>query len=50
VKMYTEPQFTPQMHVWVEIGVMKRDEVTTEYVNCHPMTGLLPYFDITDVE
>ncbi len=45
VKMYREPRFTPQMHVWVEIGVMKHDEVDTEYVNCHPRTGLLPYFD-----
>lgn len=44
VKMYREPQFKPKMHVWVEVGVMKKNELDTEYVNCHPGTGLLPYF------
>ncbi len=48
VKMYTEPRFTPGMHVWVEVGVMKRGEVETEYINCHSHTGLLPYFEIQD--
>ncbi|MFT4581929.1 MAG: aldoxime dehydratase [Gammaproteobacteria bacterium] len=45
VKMYREPRFTPQMHVWVEVGVMKEDDIETEYLNCHPNTGLLPYFE-----
>ena len=45
VKMYREPRFTPQMHVWVEVGVMKQSDLETEYVNCHSTTGLLPYFD-----
>lgn len=49
IKMYTKPKFEPQMHVWVEIGVMKSTEVMTEYVNCHPQTGLLPYFDVADI-
>jgi hypothetical protein len=51
VKMYTAPRFTPRMHVWVEVGVgvMKGNEVETEYANCRPMTGLLPYFEIRDV-
>lgn len=44
VRMYREPRFTPRMHVWVEIAVLKRDELDAEYVNCDPRTGLLPYF------
>lgn len=44
VKMYREPRFTPQMHVWVELAVLKRDELDAEYVNCDPGTGLLPFF------
>lgn len=49
VKMYREPTFTPRMHVWVEVGVLKHDELETEYVNCHPRTGLLPFFDAVPV-
>ena len=45
VAMYTEPRFTPKMHVWVELGILKADELETEYVNCHAETGLLPYFE-----
>lgn len=44
VRMYREPRFTPRMHVWVELAVLKRDELDAEYVNCDPRTGLLPYF------
>ncbi|MEQ8661833.1 MAG: phenylacetaldoxime dehydratase family protein [Gammaproteobacteria bacterium] len=45
VGMYTEPRFTPRMHVWVEVGILKQDDLESEYVNCHPGTGLLPYFE-----
>ncbi|MGE0486446.1 MAG: phenylacetaldoxime dehydratase family protein [Gammaproteobacteria bacterium] len=44
VQMYREPRFTPRMHVWVEVGILKSDEFEAEYVNCHPETGLLPFF------
>jgi len=47
VRMYTEPRFTPRMHVWVELAVVKHDEVVAEYVNCHSATGLVPYFEST---
>lgn len=46
IAMYTEPRFTPRMHVWVEVLIVKHDELVTEYVNCHPDTGLLPFFDV----
>lgn len=29
----------------VEMLVLKRGELDNEYVNCHAMTGLLPYFE-----
>ncbi len=49
IRMYTEPRFTPQMHVWVEVHILKRDELETDYVNCHPATGLLPFFEVEDI-
>ncbi|VTU31141.1 Phenylacetaldoxime dehydratase [Variovorax sp. SRS16] len=49
IDMYTEPKFQPQMHIWVEEHVLKSDEVDAQYVNCHPKTGLLPYFDATEI-
>ncbi|MCP5198484.1 MAG: phenylacetaldoxime dehydratase family protein [Gammaproteobacteria bacterium] len=48
-QMYREPRFTPRMHVWVEVGILKEDEFAAEYVNCHPGTGLLPFFTATPV-
>jgi aldoxime dehydratase len=47
--MYTEPKFEPQMHIWVEMLITKEGDLATEYVNCHPMTGLLPYFESREV-
>lgn len=49
-EMYTEPKFKPQMHAWVEMLIAKKGELETEYVNCHPMTGLLPYFESREVD
>lgn len=30
---------------WLEMLILKRGELDNEYVNCHAMTGLLPYFE-----
>ena len=49
VALYRAPRFVPRMHVWVEVHVAKHGEVDTEYVNCDPSTGLLPYFTVRDV-
>ncbi|NQV20849.1 MAG: phenylacetaldoxime dehydratase family protein [Rhodospirillales bacterium] len=49
LKMYDEMPFEPQMHIWVEVSILKAGELETEYVNCHPGTGLLPYFELRDV-
>ena len=43
--MDTEPRFAPRMHIWVEMLIIKRGELDNEYLNCHPMTGLLPHFE-----
>lgn len=50
VKMYREPKFEPKMHVWVEVHILKRNDLVTEYINCHNRTGLLPFFDIVDLD
>jgi aliphatic aldoxime dehydratase len=47
--MYTEPKFAPHMHVWVEMLIVKRGQLINEYVHCHPTTGLLPYFEPSEV-
>lgn len=49
VKMYKEPSFTPLMHVWVEVHILKSGDLQTEYLNCHPDTGLLPFFDAEEL-
>ena len=39
-----------KVHVWVEGHILKKNEVDAEYVNCHPLTGLLPYFESKEVD
>jgi aldoxime dehydratase len=46
-EMYTQPKFEPRMHIWVEMVIVKEGDMQTEYVNCHPMTSMLPYFEPT---
>lgn len=31
---------------WHEMSTLKPGEVTFEYINCHPRTGLIPFFDV----
>ncbi|KAM0456338.1 hypothetical protein ACHAPV_007280 [Trichoderma viride] len=31
---------------WHEMSALKPREVTFEYINCHPRTGLIPFFDV----
>ena len=49
VQMYQDLHFTPRMHVWVELSIIKAHELAAEYFNCHPATGLLPYFPLVDL-
>lgn len=49
VKMYREPTYDPQMHVWVEVHILKEKDLETEYVNCHNRTGLMPFFEVEEV-
>ena len=50
IQMYQEPKFEPKMHVWVEVHILKQNDLFTEYVNCHNKTGLLPYFEVVDID
>lgn len=34
-----------KMRTWHEVAVLKPGEVSFEYYNCHPRTGLLPFVD-----
>lgn len=36
---------TPNYLVWVEAHIIKEGDLKAEYINCHPDTGLLPYFE-----
>jgi hypothetical protein len=39
---------TFKMRTWHEVAVLKPGEVTYEYVNCEPRTGLIPFVDMQD--
>ncbi|KAM0258783.1 hypothetical protein ACHAQJ_003625 [Trichoderma viride] len=37
---------TYKFRSWHEMSALKPGEVTFEYINCHPRTGLIPFFDV----
>ncbi|KAL7945588.1 heme-dehydratase domain-containing protein [Trichoderma barbatum] len=37
---------TFKMRTWHEVSALKPGEVTFEYINCYPRTGLIPFFDM----
>ena len=49
IDMYTQSAFVPQMHLYVEVQILQSDELEIEYVNCHPKTGFLRFFESRDV-
>ncbi|WP_138998855.1 phenylacetaldoxime dehydratase family protein [Rhodococcus zopfii] len=49
IDMYDNPRFTPQMNIWVEVHVPEPGGITAEYINCHPHTGFLPFFEVEEL-
>lgn len=47
--MYRCPKFNPQMHVWVEMFILKAPEIVAEYINCSSATGFLPFFAAREI-
>ena len=43
-KMVKKLDFEVELKLWHEVIVLPIDNHIFEYVNCHPQTGLLPYF------
>ncbi len=43
-RMIEKRQGNLQLRLWHEVLVTNSDGTTCEYVNCHPRTGLLPFF------
>jgi aliphatic aldoxime dehydratase len=39
-----------KLKLWHEVSVLPAGDQLFEYINCHPETGLLPYFPSTEVE
>ncbi|KAL6700989.1 heme-dehydratase domain-containing protein [Trichoderma pleuroticola] len=37
---------TFKMRTWHEVSALKPGEVTFEYINCYPRTGLIPFFEV----
>ena len=43
--MVQKRETPPQLKLWHEVLVARGDESICDYVNCHPNTGFLPWFD-----
>lgn len=51
VKDYVEMSKAGKIHdflPWVEAHILKKEDFESEYVNCHPFTGLMPYFEVKE--
>ncbi|MFJ4156256.1 phenylacetaldoxime dehydratase family protein [Pseudomonas sp. NPDC089752] len=49
IKMFREAKFKPTMNIWAEMFILKSQDFSPIYINCHSETGLLPYFDVTEI-
>jgi hypothetical protein len=38
-----------KLYIWAEGHILPRGTLQAEYVNCHPSTGLLPYFQAEEI-
>jgi aldoxime dehydratase len=43
--MYAEATFDPTMNIWVEVQIPHSGKLEAEYINCHGLTGFLPFFE-----
>ncbi len=48
-EMLKRHNFTVDLSLWHEVSVLQTEEVSLEYINCHPKTGFLPYFEVKEV-
>ena len=48
-KMVKYFNFQLDLKLWHEVSVLPGDNQLFEYVNCHPNTGLLPWFEVETV-
>lgn len=46
MEMLKKHQFSVQLSLWHEVSVLTSEKLHLEYMNCHPKTGFIPYFDI----
>lgn len=45
-QMLKQHNFTVQLSLWHEVSVLQSEQLQLEYINCHPKTGFIPYFEI----
>ena len=48
-QLYRRYNFSLELRTWHEVAIL-RDRTCFEYVNCHPQTGLLPFFEAEEWE
>lgn len=48
-EMLRRHNLSVQLSLWHEVSVLQSDELELEYINCHPDTGFLPYFEAKEI-
>lgn len=48
-EMLKRHNFSVQLSLWHEVSVLQSDDLELNYINCHPDTGFLPYFETKEV-
>ena len=50
MKMVQKYNFQISLKLWHEVWVVPGNNLHLEYTNCHPATGLLPWFEVEELE
>lgn len=49
-EMLKRHDFKIELALWHEVSVLQSKDIELIYVNCHPSTGFLPFFEVTEIQ
>lgn len=50
LEMMQRHNFSLDLSLWHEVSVLQPEDLELEYVNCHPNTGFIPFFEMVEMD
>lgn len=49
-EMLKRYNYATELALWHEVSMIQSEDLQLEYVNCHPKTGFIPYFEAIEID